>query len=240
MKDQGRDMGQRGDTTQERTHGRSKQSRHLRLSVGLRVPSPLPRLHRPFQPPKSPSPSPTYPPRRHHVLKPERRAPVRCHTRQLEAALAKGHLINLFFCAVSRTQPRHLLKRALWHALHRSLRSWVTRSLGCSSESGCQAETEHPDLSSSGPVMSETGGKWREVKAQIKQPRARQAHFTNPLIKVNEHLPVSEQESAAAKKKINTEALLLLFVIRVGWRPAEGGGSSSVNEEDRSTHHPVT
>lgn len=234
MKDQGRDMGQRGDTTQERTHGRSKQSRHLR------APSPLPRLHRPFQPPKSPSPSPTYPPRRHHVLKPERRAPVRCHTRQLEAALAKGHLINLFFCAVSRTQPRHLLKRALWHALHRSLRSWVTRSLGCSSESGCQAETEHPDLSSSGPVMSKTGGKWREVKAQIKQPRARQAHFTNPLIKVNEHLPVSEQESAAAKKKKNTEALLLLFVIRVGWQPAEGGGSSSVNEEDRSTHHPVT
>lgn len=191
--------------TQEKKRGCSKQIRHHWLSVGSRAPSPLP-----WSIPSSNSPfsyqNPSLlacPPRGHNALKLECCAPVSCHLRQLKAVLAKGHLINMFFYAVSRTQPRHLLKSVLRHVLHQSLRSWVTRSLGWSSKNAAKLKRS---TTTSAPhrVMSETGGGGREIQVQTRQPRACQAHFTTSLIKVNEYLPVSHLESAATK---NTRAL---------------------------------
>lgn len=186
MEDQGQEMGQGSDMTQERTHGHSKQGRHLWLSVGLRVSSPLPHPHRPtaLSATENPNPPPACPPQWHNILKPKCCAPISCHVRQLEAALAKGHLINMFFYAVSRTRPRHLLKSVLWHALHQSLRSWVTQSLDCSSESAAKLKRSTATSAPHGPVMSGTGGRWRETGVQIRQPGARQAHFTTPWLRL--------------------------------------------------------
>lgn len=147
------------DMAQERTRGHSKQSRHLWLSVGLRASVSHGHHPRSLSATKNPRPSPACPPRGHNILKTKCCAPVSCHTRELEAALAKGHLINMFFYAVSRTQPRHLLKSVLWHVLHRSLRSWVTRSLGCSSESAAKLKRSTPTPAPHRPMMSETGGR---------------------------------------------------------------------------------
>lgn len=168
---------------------------------GLQVLSHDTIIQQSFQLPKPKSPG--LPPRGHNVLKPKCCASVSCHLRQLKAALAKGHLINMFFYAVSRTQPRHLLKSLLRHVLHQSLRSWVTRSLGCSSKNAAKLKRSTTTSAPHGMVR-ETGGGWWEIQVQIRQPRACQAHFTTPLIKVNEYLPVSHLESAATK---NTRAL---------------------------------
>lgn len=147
--------------SQERTRGQNKQSRQLWLTLGLRSPCPL--LYAPhptaLSATENPSPSPACPSGRHNILKPKCCAPVSCHIRQPKAALAKGHWINMFFSAVSRTQPRHLLKSVLWHVLHRSLRSWVTRSLGGPSKSAAKLKWSTATSAPRGPMMSETGGR---------------------------------------------------------------------------------